>query len=268
MEIIKSPWQNTFINLLKEARRKVYLASPFIKKQTANLIVDNARSGLDIRYINSFKLNNFYRGASDLDALRAFDDFRVKQKNAHNLHAKFFIFDDKAIITSGNLTPGGLRNNIEYGILIKDKLVDEITEDFIEIFDNDDHSIITSKIIQNAEDILMAVPEENRKRLKFNDSALFEDIVNDEQGEEKFDGGIESILSNLTPWKRNVFECLLKIKGDIFSIDEVYSFEGQLRKIYPHNHNIQPKIRQQLQFLRDIGLVEFIRPGLYKKLWG
>jgi phosphatidylserine/phosphatidylglycerophosphate/cardiolipin synthase-like enzyme len=49
-----------------------------------------------------------------------------------SLHAKVFIADDKrAIITSGNLTDGGLRKNCEYGVSIRaPKLVREVRRDF------------------------------------------------------------------------------------------------------------------------------------------
>ena len=38
------------------------------------------------------------------------------------------------------------------------------------------------------------------------------------------------------------------------------------RKIrHPENNNIEAKIRQQLQFLRDKGFIQFLSPGQYKK---
>ena len=267
LKIIKSPWENTFVGLLEKARINVYLASPFIKEQTAQLIVENSGSEMDLRYINSFKLSNFHRGASDLEALRILGVHKFKQKSVHNLHAKFFIFDDSAIITSGNLTPGGLRNNLEYGLLVEGNTVREIKSDYLRIFDNPEYPEITRDVIKKAEDILRSIPEEKQKKIKVDEKALFEEILNDENIEEKFDGGIESIITNLTPWKKDVFECLLKLDSDVFSLEEVYFFEKELKRLHPNNQNIRPKIRQQLQSLRDIGLVEFIKPGLYKKLW-
>lgn len=44
-----------------------------------------------------------------------------------------------------------------------------------------------------------------------------------------------------------------------------YAFESWLALRHPKNHNIKPKIRQQLQFLRDKGFVEFLGDGRYKK---
>ena len=255
------------MKLLSEARKNVFLASPFIKKQTAQLIVENSSRKIDFRYINSFKLSTFHRGASDLEALRIFHEYKIKQKNVQNLHAKFFVFDNNAIITSGNLTPGGLRNNLEYGLLIQNDIVNKIKSDYLRIFDNPENPEITSDVIEKAEQILRSVPKEKQRRIKIDDKALFEEIINDQVVEERYDGGVESIKANLTSWKRDVFDCLLELESDVFSLDEVYSYEERLKGLHPKNVNIRPKIRQQLQYLRDIGLVEFVKPGLYKKLW-
>jgi phosphatidylserine/phosphatidylglycerophosphate/cardiolipin synthase-like enzyme len=267
VEIIRSPWQDAFMGLLRKAKSHVYLASPFIKEQTARLIADNSRRGVDSRYINSFKLANFHRGASDLEALRILSAGEYKQKNVHNIHAKLFIFDDSAVVTSGNLTPGGLRNNLEYGLLVRGRVVDEITSDYLKVFDNPEYPAITLGVIEKAEEILRAVPKEKQKRIKVDERNIFEETLNDENIEERFDGGIESIITNLASWKKDIFECLLKIDSDVFTLEKLYSFENKLKRLHPGNRNIKPKIRQQLQYLRDIGLVEFVRPGYYKKLW-
>jgi phosphatidylserine/phosphatidylglycerophosphate/cardiolipin synthase-like enzyme len=267
IEVINSPWENTFLNLLKGAKSEVYLASPFIKQQTAQLITENTNHNIDLRYINSFKLSNFHRGASDLEALRILKKNSFRQKNVHNLHAKFFIFDNVAVITSGNLTPGGLRNNLEYGVLLRDETVDKIKNDYVRIFDNHEYPEINLDVIKKAADILRAVPREKQTKIKVTEKVLFEEILNDENIEERFDGGTESIKANLTSWKKDVFECLLVLNNDVFTLEEVYSFERGLKQLHPKNRNVKAKIRQQLQYLRDIGLIEFTRPGQYKKLW-
>ena len=51
-----------------------------------------------------------------------------------------------------------------------------------------------------------------------------------------------------------------------FSSDDVYRHEMVLSQRFPRNHHIKDKIRQQLQYLRDDGLVEFVDDaGLYRK---
>lgn len=51
-----------------------------------------------------------------------------------------------------------------------------------------------------------------------------------------------------------------------FDIDEVYAHEATLSALYPDNNNVRPKIRQQLQVLRDRGWLEFTeRRGTYRR---
>jgi type II restriction enzyme len=49
-----------------------------------------------------------------------------------------------------------------------------------------------------------------------------------------------------------------------FTIEEIYAFDRHLGDLYPGNQNVRPKIRQQLQFLRDRGLIEFVSRGSYR----
>lgn len=49
-----------------------------------------------------------------------------------------------------------------------------------------------------------------------------------------------------------------------FTIDDVYGFERHLSRLYPENRNVRPKIRQQLQVLRDGGRLVFEGRGRYR----
>ena len=46
---------------------------------------------------------------------------------------------------------------------------------------------------------------------------------------------------------------------------DVYAFEGLLGQKHPQNHHVRPKIRQQLQLLRDKGFIDFLGHGMYRK---
>ena len=48
------------------------------------------------------------------------------------------------------------------------------------------------------------------------------------------------------------------------SLDDVYGFETYLKAKHPLNNNVKAKIRQQLQFLRDKNVIEFIGRGQYR----
>ena len=49
-----------------------------------------------------------------------------------------------------------------------------------------------------------------------------------------------------------------------FTLDEMYDFDSRLQELHPDNKNIGPKIRQELQVLRDNGVLEFIERGKYR----
>jgi len=67
-------------------------------------------------------------------------------------------------------------------------------------------------------------------------------------------------------WFSEIFKRIEDLKREEFKLADVYAFEGDLRQIFPHNHFIRPKIRQQLQVLRDRGFLEFRERGRYRYL--
>jgi type II restriction enzyme len=65
-------------------------------------------------------------------------------------------------------------------------------------------------------------------------------------------------------WLLDVMSCIEKLGRKDFSLHEVYAFEDILSKKHPDNRHIRDKIRQQLQFLRDRGYLEFVERGRYR----
>jgi type II restriction enzyme len=65
-------------------------------------------------------------------------------------------------------------------------------------------------------------------------------------------------------WLLDVMLCVERIGHKEFSLDEVYGFENVLSLKHPDNHHVKDKIRQQLQFLRDKGYLEFVERGRYR----
>jgi type II restriction enzyme len=49
-----------------------------------------------------------------------------------------------------------------------------------------------------------------------------------------------------------------------FTNDDAYTLEKKLSELHPDNRNVRPKIRQQLQVLRDLGLLIHDRPGVWR----
>ncbi|MCI9055827.1 MAG: restriction endonuclease [Lawsonibacter sp.] len=68
-------------------------------------------------------------------------------------------------------------------------------------------------------------------------------------------------------WLMDLLNCVNQVHGDIFALDDIYRNEAMLQARHPQNNNIRPKIRQQLQVLRDKGVIEFLGRGLYRKIF-
>ena len=67
-------------------------------------------------------------------------------------------------------------------------------------------------------------------------------------------------------WTIEILKVIEKISENEFNLKQVYQFENDLKKIFPNNDFVRDKIRQQLQILREKGLLEFKGNGLYKKV--
>ncbi len=67
-------------------------------------------------------------------------------------------------------------------------------------------------------------------------------------------------------WLIDVLNCVNELTSADFSLQDVYAFAEQLQQKHIDNHNVEAKIRQQLQLLRDKGFIEFTTRGHYRKL--
>ena len=64
-------------------------------------------------------------------------------------------------------------------------------------------------------------------------------------------------------WLLDILLCVERIKKKEFTLEDVYKFETYLKTKHPSNNNIKAKIRQQLQFLRDKYVIDFLGRGNY-----
>jgi type II restriction enzyme len=65
-------------------------------------------------------------------------------------------------------------------------------------------------------------------------------------------------------WTLDVLRAIHALGKSEFSLEELYASEDSLARLHPDNRHIQPKIRQQLQVLRDMGFVKFLGSGYYR----
>lgn len=65
-------------------------------------------------------------------------------------------------------------------------------------------------------------------------------------------------------WTLDVLGVIRRMGKTRFALGDLYEFESELRDSHPLNKNVRPKIRQQLQILRNLGLLEFTARGNYR----
>jgi hypothetical protein len=139
VSLLSGPWDSQLAELLGTAEEFLLLASPFITRRITTWAGDHISKNpnsprLQIVCLTNLRIDSILSGSLELDGIsqmgRAFPNFSVI--HMPSLHAKVFIADSKsAIITSGNLTDGGLRKNCEYGVSIRSpRLVKEVRQDF------------------------------------------------------------------------------------------------------------------------------------------
>jgi type II restriction enzyme len=89
------------------------------------------------------------------------------------------------------------------------------------------------------------------------------DMVREEWAELRFIGAMESKSRG---WLVDVLRCVQSLDRKRFTLQEVYAqSEDELSRLHPENKNIRPKIRQQLQVLRDKGRIKFVGKGIYEQ---
>lgn len=116
-------YNNWYDKLIKELTRtkELKIISPFVQEQ----ILRKIQSQFDFNnfeLITRYKLKDFAMNVSSLDALKFSIEKGASIYGVRSLHSKVYLFDKRAaIITSANLTNGGLMDNLECGIFITDR---------------------------------------------------------------------------------------------------------------------------------------------------
>jgi len=161
-----------------------------------------------------------------------------------------------SVIGSSNLTEGGLKKNIEVNLVIEDDINQDIILDSYNTYNRlkfhpkrvipDDEFLNLYAVLCTSEKKEKIENKKNQNRQKLFKS--FEEKTKTLQHP-------KPALKDLIGWAKLVFEYL---PDNEFSTSQIYKHEQEFSNIYPENKNIRAKIRQQLQVLRDIGIIKHI----------
>lgn len=268
IEIVKTPWDEKLRSLVGDTRSNLRVMSPYVKEGAVKQVLEALPEGTRMRLVSSFNTARFHRAVSDTQAFRRVIERGGKVRNYQRLHSKVYLFDDTcAVVTSGNLTVAGLTTNYEYGVLIREEAaLKQMAADFSAVWRHEDTGIIDLAVLEDIDELVQRVPRPSTPALAEPDISTLRELWGDEY-DLLLEGGEEAALGTLSGWQLDVFKALTRIRSPLFTLSEVYEFEEELQAKHPRNRHVKDKIRQQLQCLRERGLVKFLGGGRYKKLW-
>ena len=192
-----------------------------------------------------------FRRETHLEAIEKLVRNDDKVVGIPGLQGSFCLFDQRhALVRSGPITKFGDWAQRDYGVFVHNHgAIQAMLKDYENLLRNADSKIIDGRRLKEIEAALakLGLDETPEKTL------TREEVKN---------------LYGLTDWTLDIFDCVKRINGDRFILADVYRFEDELARLHPRNNNVKAKIRQQLQVLRDKGLVKFYGNGQYRKLDG
>lgn len=128
VDLVSSPWGGVFSELLASATGDILVLSPYVTRGPVETMLSTLRhrgihNTVRVRLVTDFSPMALSTKALDVDALLCLLDEIPHGSVTHlpKLHAKVYVIDDAcAVVTSANLTDGGLSYNYEYGLYLKD----------------------------------------------------------------------------------------------------------------------------------------------------
>ncbi len=111
--------------------------------------------------------------------------------------------------------------------------------------------------------LLNRIPDEGRIYIIQNEKEMPIDQIIDKVQKTGFIRGYEL---DARGWILDILNCVNQMEDRSFTLDQMYQFEDMLSRKHPDNHHIKDKIRQQLQVLRNHGIIEFLGRGNYRKI--
>lgn len=214
--------------------------------------------------------------STDPNVLRDLLSYQVKSKyfellcyrgnstgEVSTYHPKVYLLNGNvtknvAIVGSSNLTRGGLQTNIEANLMISSSDDTEIFSDLSDTFLS--LRLDKRRVIPNHEfiDKYEELYKLNRKGKNIKQQKQYKELLELEEHLPR----PKLEVNELSGWMKLVYEHL---PDGSFSTSDIYKYEELFRERYPENENINAKVRQQLQYLRDFGLVENPRRNNWHK---
>lgn len=262
--IVISPTHHWMKSALLDCSTTLVVSSPYVGGFLHNA-VSTLSGKIAVTLLTRTLLTDFASNASDLEAVRHLAERSGGVLSLSSLHAKVYVVDEtKALITSANATFSGMHRNRECGFEITTaKDVRRLTELI--------HSGFGAS--PKPRQWTAADLDELREPVKALRAAL-------PRASKMPEGAIDApprvslqrrqfyrLLDTLPAWTQLTLEGIATIHSDVFTMEQVWrSCSPLATSRFPHNQHVREKLRQQMQHLRDLGLVLFLGKGRHERL--
>jgi HKD family nuclease len=141
--LLRENWKEKLATLLQCTSDRILISSPFVSRRGIDFLLNHlpapVQNGGQIRVLANLSPQNVVQGSTEPTSFQRLRD-AVPDTVVHHLpglHAKVYVADTReAIVTSANLTAGGLDQNYEYGMTTADpEAVSVIRQDLKEYAD-------------------------------------------------------------------------------------------------------------------------------------
>jgi hypothetical protein len=261
-QLVVTPTARWIDQAIASCRYSVDIVSPFVGPALVEFCHPLA-VGVKKTLLTRTRLQDFASGASNLPTVISAARAGFTINGLHRLHAKVYLFDDRlALITSANATFSGLRQNGECGVTIDDQhMIDELRGHIRTGFGDS-----AQPVVWQADQLEALIPAVDLVRRRLTTNARLSALQDDAAAE--FDlprADAEDLLAATAKWTQLVFRGVLRLRKDEFTTQDVVdSCRQAIEQEFPANRHSRQKIRQQLQILRDLGLVRFLTRGRYQ----
>ncbi len=261
-EFVVTPTDRWFQTELATCKTQWLVSSPYIGGWLSRVQQSLPKSIRKV-LLTRADLRDFASGASDLDTLCALAAHGTEIIISHRLHAKVYVIDENCgLVTSANATFNGMHGNYECGVVLREsasvrQAADLIISSFgarespqrwtvaqLESLQEPVRQIkktLPPKIIAASVEYRLLLDVDPRKPIG------------------------SSLREHLPGWTRLALEGV-QMQPQVFDLDAFVSACAPLVvEHYPNNKNVRPKLRQQLQRLRDLGLIEFLGNATYER---
>lgn len=262
--IITSPTDRWLKDALKSCSTSFEISSPYVGKYLQD-VVSRLDREITITLLTRTLLSDFASNASDITAVQALAVRTGGVLSLSSLHAKVYVIDSKrALITSANATFSGMFRNRECGFEIS---TGRSTYDLGDLVRSGFGSSPKPQL-WTAEDLdELREPVETLRAALSRAITLPEAAIESPHRVRLQARQLARLIGSFSGWLQLTMQGISQIRSDSFTMNEVFSACSPLAAArFPDNRHVREKLRQQMQRLRDLGLVLFLGNGRYERL--